>query len=341
MRSYDIEIDVTGAGGLPGPLRTAVTVHLPDSAAAGPLPVLFGFPGGGYSRRYFDIRTVPGYSQAEHHTDDGCVFVACDHLFVGDSSQPDIFALTYENLAAANHATVEGVLASLRAGSLGDGVGPVEPSVVVGMGQSMGGCLLTVQQANHRTFDGVAFLGWSGRHTNFPAPDGGRITYPMPTRGTDLRPIADQLGATSPDEGHFRFCFHWPDEEPALLEADLASYRPFSGVVRGDDRTPWGSATVPPCAVTMMTEGAVAEEAAAIDVPVLVGCGERDVMPDPWAEPDAYRGSRDVSVVVVPQMAHMHNFARTREVLWRRIGAFARTVDDELVNCYRNREGMA
>jgi alpha-beta hydrolase superfamily lysophospholipase len=323
MRSYDIEIDVTGTVDLPGALHTAATVHLPEDGE-GPQPVLVGFAGGGYSRRYFDIRTVPGYSQAEHHLAEGCVFVACDHLYVGDSSRPDIFALTYENLAAANHATVEGVLARLRAGTVADGVRPVEPSLVVGMGQSMGGCLLTVQQANHHTFDGVAFLGWSSRHTNFPSPDGGRITYPMPARGTDLRPIAARvLGVTSPDEDHFRFCFHWPDEEPALREADLASYRPFSGVMRDDERTPWGSATVPACAVTMMTEGAVAEEAAAIDVPVLVGCGERDVVPDPWAEPAAYRGSRDVSIVVVPRMAHMHNFARTRELLWRRIGAFA------------------
>jgi pimeloyl-ACP methyl ester carboxylesterase len=326
MRSYDIEIDVTGAGGLEGRLRTAVTVHVPDEAA-GSRPVLFGFPGGDYSRRYFDIRAVPGYSQAEYHTADGCVFVACDHLFVGDSSQPDIFALTYENLAAANHVTVEAVLGRLRDGSLADGLAPIEPSVVVGMGQSMGGCLLTVQQANHRTFDGVAFLGWSGRYTNFPSPDGGRITYPLPHRGTDLRPIADQvLGVTGADEDQYRFCFHWPDEDPALLEPDLASYRPYSDVVRGDEQTPWGSATLPACAVTMMTEGAVAEEAAAIDVPVLAGCGERDVVPDPWAEPDAYRGSGDVSVVVVPRMAHMHNFARTRELLWRRIGAFARSV---------------
>jgi alpha-beta hydrolase superfamily lysophospholipase len=149
----------------------------------------------------------------------------------------------------------------------------------------------------------------------------------LPARGTDLRPIADGLlGVVAPTAEQFRYCFHWPDEEPVLMEADLASYAPFSGIVRGDERTPWGSATVPPCAVTMMTEHAVATEAATIDVPVLVASGERDTVPDPWAEPDAYRGSRDVAVFVVPQMAHMHNFARTRERLWARISGFASTV---------------
>ncbi len=326
MRTLDVEIDVagaTGVTGLDGELHTVATIHLPDRID-GPLTLLFGFPGGGFGRKYYDVQTRPGYSQAEHHTARGFGFVACDHLGVGDSSQPDPLALTFENLAAANHSTAEQIVAGLRDGTLVDGLDSLAVDTVVGMGQSMGGCLLTVQQANHHTFDRVAFLGWSGIYTNFPAPDGSRITYPMPPRGTDLRPIADQiLGVVAPDAEQFRFCFHWPDEEPALMEADLASYAPFSGVVRGDAASPWGSATMPACAVTMMTPGSVAAEAAAIDVPVLVGAGERDTLPDPWAEPSAYRGSSDVSLRVVPRMSHMHNFARTREVLWERIGAFA------------------
>ena len=71
-----------------------------------------------------------------------------------------------------------------------------------------------------------------------------------------LRPIAEQiLGVVAPDDSHYRFCFHWPDEDPDLMEGDLASYRPYTGAVRGDEATPWGSATVPACAVTMMTPG--------------------------------------------------------------------------------------
>jgi pimeloyl-ACP methyl ester carboxylesterase len=188
----------------------------------------------------------------------------------------------------------------------------------------MGGCLLTVQQANHRTFDGVAFLGWSGIFTNYPSPNGERIVYPMPARGTDLRAVAAEvLGVVAPTPEQFRYCFHWPDEESALMEADLASYVPYRDVVRGDESTPWGSATMPACAVTMMTEGSVAQEAASIEVPVLSASGERDVVPDPWSEPTAYRNSRDVAVFVVPGMAHMHNFSHNRRLLWSRIRAFA------------------
>jgi pimeloyl-ACP methyl ester carboxylesterase len=327
MHSYDRAVDVTGTAGLDATVRTAVTVHLPDRVA-GPLIVIFGFPGGGFGRRYYDVQTHPGYSEAEFHTEHGFGFVDCDHVYVGDSDQPDPFALTYENLAEANHRTVKSVLAGLRAGDLIAGVEPLTITSVIGIGQSMGGCLLTVQQANHETFDGVAFLGWSGLFTNFPAADGTRLVYPMPVRGTDLRPIADSiLGVVAPDDAHYRFCFHWPDEEPALMEPDLASYRPYTGVQRGDESTPWGSATVPACAITMMTPGTVATEAAAITVPVLVACGERDVVPDPWAEPTAYRGTREITVKVVPRMAHMHNFALTRRQLWAAIEDFSRAVE--------------
>jgi alpha-beta hydrolase superfamily lysophospholipase len=309
MKRYDIDIDISGAEGvdLDGPLHTAATVCLPD-AIDRRVDVLFGFPGGGYGRRYYDIEMLPGYSQAAHHCAEGFVFVACDHLGVGDSSQPDPFELSFENLAAANHATTTRVIERLAKGTLVDGVAPVDLRSKVGMGQSMGGCLLTVQQANHQTFDAVALLGWSGVFTNFPSPGGERTTFAMPSRGTDVRALDVDLAASGPNADHFRYCFHWPDANAVLVDADLASYEPFAG------------------AVTMMTAGAVTPEAGAIDVPVLVACGERDVVPDPWAEPTAYRSSRDVSVFVVERMAHMHNFARTREVLWRRLDALVRAL---------------
>jgi hypothetical protein len=73
----------------------------------------------------------------------------------------------------------------------------------------------------------------------------------------------------------------------------------------------------------MMTPGIVKVEAAAVAVPVLIAMGERDVCPDPHDEPSAYRSSRDVSLFVVPRMAHMHNFAGTRHLLWKRIESWA------------------
>jgi pimeloyl-ACP methyl ester carboxylesterase len=329
MRSYGLHVEVTGRVGLEGTLETAATVYLPDRLD-GPVTVMVGLPGGTYSRAYYDIRTLAGYSQAGYHTDRGVVFVACDHLGVGESSQPDPYALTYEHLGAGNHAAVSTILGWLRNGTLADSVPAVEVENVIGMGQSMGGCLLTVQQARHHTFDGVAFLGWSGIASTFPAPDGSRVTYPIPPRGSDLRGHADQmLRAMAHDRELISFFFHAPNEEPELVDADLA-YSPDGASIGGGGAPPWRSPTMPPCALTMTNEGVVAEEAAAIDVPVLIACGERDVVPDPWAEPSAYRSSHDVTVFVVPAMCHMHNFARTRELLWERIAGFAQNIRQQI-----------
>jgi len=60
--------------------------------------------------------------------------------------------------------------------------------------------------------------------------------------------------------------------------------------------------------------------------PVLVACGERDVVPDPEGERAAYPLSPEVRIIAVPRMAHMHNFAATRAVLCRAIDEFARAV---------------
>ncbi|MFL6806522.1 MAG: hypothetical protein ACJ8FM_21290 [Xanthobacteraceae bacterium] len=99
-----------------------------------------------------------------------------------------------------------------------------------------------------------------------------------------------------------------------LVEADMAGGYPMRTTA-----PPWGSVTLPPAAVSMMTAGVIAAEAALIDIPVFVACGARDVVPDPRAEPAAYAASDDITVLVVAEMAHMHNFAPTRVQLWQRL----------------------
>jgi hypothetical protein len=56
---------------------------------------------------------------------------------------------------------------------------------------------------------------------------------------------------------------------------------------------------------------------------VLVALGERDVVVDPLGEPRAYGSAMSVDLFVCPKMAHMHNFAGTRELFWRRIETWA------------------
>jgi pimeloyl-ACP methyl ester carboxylesterase len=319
VRAVDLMIDVTGSALEGVELSTAITVFLPEDLTNEPRVVAFGFPGGGYGRRYWDIHHpgVEGYSEAEEHVRRGWIFVACDHLGVGDSSAPDPALLTYEVLAAANDTTVRAIVEGLRAGTLVDGVGPVPVAGVVGMGQSIGGCLSIVAQGRHRTFDALAVLGFSARQTILPSPAGYQGVSVAARNDTDV-----DLDEASLLVADFGWAFHWEDVPAVLREADMGEGYPL----RLGKVPAWGSASIPPVAASMLTPGVVSEEAALIDVPVFVGAGERDVLPDPRGEPTAYRSSPDITVVVVPTMAHMHNFASTRQHLWDRLHAWAEAV---------------
>ena len=67
----------------------------------------------------------------------------------------------------------------------------------------------------------------------------------------------------------------------------------------------------------------VAREAAAVRSPVLLAYGEIDVTVEPLADAAMFRSTSDLSLLIVPRMAHMHNFAPTRQRLWRRLSEFA------------------
>jgi pimeloyl-ACP methyl ester carboxylesterase len=310
---HELRIDVSEAVGI-AEAEIAATVVMPAAISAKPI-LAVGFPGGGYSRDYWDIQWPGGYSQAEYHAGRGWVVATVDHLGVGDSSLLDPSLLTFEVMAAANSAATRQIASMLRSGSVGASkVAPLEDPYVIGMGQSMGGCVSIVAQAIHRTFDALAVLGYSASHTVLPSPEGAIVVTPVSRGRTDI----DGLNTEAAEIGDvhvFAWSFHYDDVDPEIYQEDLRGGYPF----RTEFVPPWGSATLPPAAASMLSPAVVAEEAADIDVPVFIGVGERDVTPDPWSEPACYRSARQVSLCVVERMAHMHNFASTREVLWDRL----------------------
>ena len=343
MRDVVVDIDVTEAAGLGERLHTRVTVTLPDAVSTPPV-VCFGFPGGGYSRGYFGFDVPDAHAdetrggQAAWHARRGWIFVACDHLCVGESARPtDPSQTTFENMTAVNAATVEAVTALLNRGELHPSFPAVLGLTRIGIGQSMGGCLLVVQQGQHATFDGVGILGYSAIHTVLPMPPGApafQMDY-LP-RGTRLafdasqarsqevtqaaNAAVDDTPPTAADLPITTWGFHMDDEPQDMVIADMVDYPLRS---RTHPLPPWASTTMPPCAASMLSPGSVAPEAATITAPVLVAVGERDVVPDPRFEPKAYQRSPDVTVVIVPNMSHMHNFASTRVQLWERLHSWA------------------
>jgi pimeloyl-ACP methyl ester carboxylesterase len=328
-KPIELKIDVSGSVPLPGPLYLAFSVFLPDPRKLAVAPVvIFALPGGGYGRRYFDLQIPghPGYSEADHHVERGIIFVAGDHLGVGDSTIPDLNAITLEVMAAANHGAVGEIVRRFARGTIDPDFPLLARPVVIGIGQSMGGCATIAMQGRHRTYDAIATLGYSAVHTVLPQPTedarravAGSFRF---TRGSDPRQVSIDQSAID-----YVYPFHWEDVPRDILDADMAGGYPVR-----TSAPPWGSVTMPGCATSMMSPGFIAEEASQVDVPVLIGAGERDTLPDPHAEPGAFKKSRDVSVYVVPAMAHMHNFASTRRLLWDRIVDWSKMVAREVVN---------
>jgi pimeloyl-ACP methyl ester carboxylesterase len=330
LTQADVTVDVSGSCAVDGDLSIAATVFLPPSDALGEdVAVLFALPGGGYSRGYYDMHFDghTGYSEAEHHVSQGFVFVAIDHLGVGDSTPEVADRARVEDIAAANHAAVQALTDMIEIGAVAPGYPPVKVARRIGIGQSMGGAVTIIMAAVHRTYDAIAILGYSGIHTVLPFPDetdtaavAGRIHESL-----DDDPSAQSVARTAAVIPEFLYPFFWSDVPADIVEEDTRGGYPLR-----ETAPAFGSATLPSCAVAMLSPGYVATEAAAVKCPVFIGLGERDTAPKPRREPSAYESSADITLFVCDRMAHMHNFASTRVLLWDRLAGWCRGLNESL-----------
>lgn len=323
MQEIELELDVSDAPGCDGSASIAATVVLPPAERLAERPVVcFAKPGAGLARPYFTA-DLPGPgrgAQAAWHAERGWVFVAVDHLGSGASSD-HARSDSYATVVGAAHDAEQQVLGRLRAGELVAGFPPVVDPLVLGIGQSMGACLTVVQQAHHRSYHGIAVLGYSVLHLRVPTPPG----RPPVMQAWRLRDAPELVV-----NGH---TFD-PDARTGPEQFQDASWSFFaddvdrSSVRLGDPTAPWVSTRIPSLINSVTTPGSVASEAAGVDVPVLLAMGDRDVVADPTGEARSYLSSRSVDLLVCPRMGHLHNFASTRTLLWRRIERWAAWAGD-------------
>ena len=273
----------------------------PDEA----LPLLFCIPGGTYDHHYWDLE-VPGggYSFASDMTRRGYAVVAIDNLGTGASTRTTRRCGLAE-LATAAAGAVEAIQRERsRRG-------------IVGVGHSMGGYTLIVQQAMARNFDAVAVLASAiGPSVLLPIPDD---VVESARQGHDARvALADTTEPLIPGDfvptsrtGGGMEMFHLDDVPALVCDADAAE-----------------TATVlpPRAAAEASVPWFTADSAAAIDVPVFLTFGELDVSPAPHAEPSYFASSPDVTLFVLAGSAHCHNMATTRTVLWDRLDRWIRSL---------------
>jgi pimeloyl-ACP methyl ester carboxylesterase len=313
----ELPIDVSAA--LPFEERSslAAAVHLPDGA---PRAVLICWPGGSYARAYWDMH-VPGhagYSFAEHMTAQGFVVVAADHLGVGDSSKPaDGDQVDFETMGAAAAAFVATVRAMVADGSPELGGRPRPSLPIIGVGHSLGACLTVVTQARHRCYDAVALLGFThgtkeaavtavGAEERASDDDAQSRELAIEQAKAFFGDTWDDVYGSPPREPHHRW-LHDPDVPAAVIAADDA-------VAAAWPRQPY---------VEALLAGHSARFAAELDCNVFIGFGDHDVPPAPHADVAYYPRSRDVTLYVLRDSAHCHNFASTRTQLWDRIALWA------------------
>src|SRR4051794_25322123 len=154
LRRTEITIDVSADLPFDEPAHVAASVHLPRADGEAPRAVLVCWPGGSYSRAYWDMHVDghEGYSFADHLTAEGFLVVAADHLGVGASSKPvDGDQVGFETMSAAAASFVEQVRTMLSSGS----------ARWTGGGLPRGASLPAVTQARHRSYDALALLGFT------------------------------------------------------------------------------------------------------------------------------------------------------------------------------------
>jgi pimeloyl-ACP methyl ester carboxylesterase len=314
----ELELDVSAQLPFDEPVRLAASVHLPDLAAAPPRAVLICWPGGSYSRAYWDmhIAEYPGYSFAEHMTAQGFVVLATDPLGVGASSKPaDGDQVNLETMSAAAASFVEQVRALLVRAAPELGGTPLPEIPIIGVGHSLGACLTVVTQARHRCYDAVGLLGFTH----------GQKEVSVAAVGAAERALAndrDSLRATAVEQARAFFGETWDDVYGFAPREPNRSWlhRPDvpATVIASDDAQAvrWPRQSY----VDALLAGYSAGFASQLDCSVFLGFGDHDVPPIPHADVAFYTSSRDVTLYILPNSAHCHNFATTRRELWNRIG---------------------
>jgi hypothetical protein len=161
--------------------------------------------------------------------------------------------------------------------------------------------LTVAQQAASPVHDAVALFGF---HT------GGMAQYLGPE---DLRlaPAEARANLSALTRRHF--------PQPYMTPQPPNNKRPVSAATALEPILMTGS-------MMAMVPNMIAEDAAAITVPVLLAFGDADLHGPPHATPAAYTGSSDVTLLVLRGTRHNHFIFPSRTLLFERVARWAGAV---------------
>ena len=167
----------------------------------------------------------------------------------------------------------------------------------------MGAMQTVVQQAAHRTYDAIMFMGYTTQGVHF---------YHGTTRvrAGDYLPPEPWGDYGENDRESQRHNFYWNDVPADVIAHDdtLAVPTPLQ------------------IGLASIMVDVIRADAAQIDVPVFFGNGERDVSPDPHAEARFFPRCNDFTMYLLPRSAHCQTYAGTRHLFWNRMHDWSRAI---------------
>lgn len=321
MESITIKLHVDSGVELPGEsaLHIAAEVWAPsDLERSSEVTAFVALPGGGMSRRYFDlaVENDDTFSFAKQMVARGFVVILIDHLGIGESSRPaDGYAVTAEVVAKANAHATEQIVAKLRAGSLSPTLPALQNLSTIGVGHSMGAMMTLLQQAEYRQHAAIALLGFSTRGLpEYVSPKVRELAADPAAIRAELATLAKAM-----------FVQPYPVIKPTGREG---------GIFAGKTADPRGTVALkqvtdvllPMGAFLSMVPGNVLPEARQVASPVFLGVGEFDMVGPTHEVPASFPASRDVTLHVIPETGHSHFLFPSRIGLFDRLAAWARTV---------------
>jgi alpha-beta hydrolase superfamily lysophospholipase len=296
-----------------GSVTIAADVFLPRQPRSAAV-VLFCLPGGALNRGYFDLQGEGGFSFASHLAARGFIVVTLDHLGVGDSSRPrDGYALTPDLLARANALAMQSLRDDLRAGRLTGA--PLTRLHSIGVGHSMGAMLTAMQQAQHGGHEALILLGFSTQGLAAAlTPEELSLSGDPPAVRANLVRLAR---LRSPDP--------YPEvprsaQGRELFAGETADRRGVEALQRARSRL------LMTAGLFSMIPGSCAPECAAVDVPVLLALGDRDMAGPPHQVPANYPGSPDVTLLVLKATGHAHFLFPSRGHLFARLARWCEAI---------------
>jgi pimeloyl-ACP methyl ester carboxylesterase len=290
----------------PGGGTVAIDLHTPTQP---PVALLFCLAGGGANRRYFDLGD-PGdrdFSFAGRLTAAGFAVAAADVPGVGDSVLPTGAGFFAPRAAAA---ALHDALVQLRTGFVG--------VPVIGVGHSMGGMLIILQQGRFADFAGVALLGSNAGGLDWALTDAERA-YTSDEAEVE-RDLEALTGARFGD----------PFAAMRLTTAGAGTI--FAG------ESPEATARLRTArdrlfnagAMMSMIPGSFATEAQAVAVPMFLAFGDNDIGIAPNLVSRDFPRVADVTLLVLPGTGHNHFGFSTMAQLCARLGHWATNLTKDL-----------